>query len=211
MPNSKSLILFDIDRTLFNTPLFVDKQLQKLTQTLDTDSQKLQKNFQSYLASLTDTTHFSPDNFTTYLAKYYQHDVKKVREAFYHSSNFDSTLYPEVKEVLQKLQQDGYTLGIFSQGFIDFQLKKLTENNLLDFFDPQHRYILREKADPKLIENLPENTVIIDDKITIITFLERFPHIIPLHIVREPEKPIGEYTLLNLQSLFPILAQLRHS
>jgi hypothetical protein len=135
--------------------------------------------------------------------------VKKLAIVFHQPVNFQQALYPEVRDVLTKLKQAGYPLGLYSQGFRDFQEHKILANNLMEFFSPAHRYIKREKMDPTLIESLPENTIIIDDKAEVIAFLEPFPNIIPLHMVREAKNQLGEYTLSTLNDLFPILTSLR--
>jgi hypothetical protein len=81
----------------------------------------------------------------------------------------------------------------------------------MKFFTEHQRYLKMEKMDPQLIENLPEGTIIIDDKAEVIDFLGKFPNIIPLHLVRNSQGAIGEYTLSTLNDLFPILRELRHA
>ncbi|MFH2118112.1 MAG: HAD hydrolase-like protein [Candidatus Paceibacterota bacterium] len=211
MSVKKPLILFDIDGTLIDTLKVVKNHFLNFAKVFKVTPDKVEQVFKSYLSSLDNSTDFSPAGCIAYLAEYHQADANQVESIFYHSDNFGSVLFPESRKVLQKLQAEQYTLGIFSEGFADFQERKLTENNILDFFYPEYRYILRRKMDTKLIESLPENTIIIDDKTTVITFLEKFPNIIPLHIVREVNSPTGEYTLSSLNDLFPILAQLSNS
>ena len=55
-------------------------------------------------------------------------------------------LYEEVKEVLDKLSKIA-TLGIFSQGEIAFQNKKLQETAIKDYFVEEHKHIVEYKID----------------------------------------------------------------
>jgi FMN phosphatase YigB (HAD superfamily) len=53
-------------------------------------------------------------------------------------------LYDEVRDTLSKLSQIA-TLGIFSQGQIAFQNKKLQETNIHHYFEEEHKHIVEYK------------------------------------------------------------------
>ncbi|HCR81480.1 MAG: hypothetical protein UY13_C0002G0172 [Candidatus Pacebacteria bacterium GW2011_GWB1_47_8] len=207
----KPLILFDIDKTLIDTDRLRALLKQNLAQLLGRSEDEVADAFLEYGSNLPDNTAFHPEELLKLFSQRFHTPIEPLRDAFYEPSRFQQALYPEVVDVLSKLRHQGYTLGLYSQGELAWQEHKMLANNLLEFFDKNHRYIKREKADPAIIENLPENTIIIDDKPGIIAFLETFPHVIPLHIVRERANHVGEYTLSTLNDLLPILDSLRNS
>ena len=55
-------------------------------------------------------------------------------------------LYDEVKETLEKFSKIA-TLGIFSQGEIAFQNKKLEVTNIKDYFAEEHKHIVEYKIE----------------------------------------------------------------
>lgn len=55
-------------------------------------------------------------------------------------------LYEEVKDTLDELSQIA-TLGIFSQGEIAFQERKLNETNIEHYFSEEHTHIVEYKID----------------------------------------------------------------
>ena len=205
---TKPLILFDIDETLINTTQFVNQYFVDFPKLVNTTAEDIKNTLQNYQNTLKGPTDFNPDDCIRFFAAHYQHDVKEIEKVFYHPDNFGSASFPETEEVLNKLKQMDYVLGIYSEGFTSFQERKLTDNGIEGFFNKDQLYILRRKMDPKIISNLPANTIIIDDKPEVITFLEKFPNIIPLHINRKATNPLGKYTLTSLNDLFSILDSL---
>jgi len=55
-------------------------------------------------------------------------------------------------------------LGVFSEGFLKFQLGKLTNTGIEKYFSKKHLYIFRRKLDLKNLKEIPSKAVIIDDK-----------------------------------------------
>ncbi|MBA3723271.1 MAG: hypothetical protein H0W89_00050 [Candidatus Levybacteria bacterium] len=65
--------------------------------------------------------------------------------AKFYSTNFKTyEMYEEVHAALKALSQIA-TLGIFSQGDVAFQKKKLVETNIDHLFQEKHTYIVEEK------------------------------------------------------------------
>jgi phosphoglycolate phosphatase-like HAD superfamily hydrolase len=205
----KPLILFDIDQTLFNTPQFIKVMRQQLAEVLKISPQELEDVIEKYLTDLPHAADFSPNHYLAFMAKKYHADLTKLEAIMYDKTNFGSALFPETLSVLLRLKEEKYPLGLYSEGVLEWQTNKLKANNILEFFEPQHRHILPRKMDRSLLESIPEGTLIIDDKPAIIEFLQEFPQVIPLHIVRDNTKPTGEYTLSSLNDLFAILDSLR--
>lgn len=209
MPERDRLILFDIDMTLINRIKLAELQNKTLAKLLGISEDEIVGAFEEYYETLNETSDFNPDDLLVFLAKKFQFSLDKLRDTFYDPHNFQQVLYPEVLSVLSKLRDLGYQLGLYSEGFEAFQKIKLQANNLLEFFDPQFSFILKRKRDRAVIKSLPEGTVIIDDRETVMLFLKEFPHVIALHLVRNLNKPEGEKTLSTLNDLLPILAGLR--
>ncbi|NCN45540.1 MAG: hypothetical protein COU63_02545 [Candidatus Pacebacteria bacterium CG10_big_fil_rev_8_21_14_0_10_36_11] len=209
------LILFDIDDTIINTQLL--KRLQVKTMALATDSPiaQIEKFRLEYLNNLESGSDFSTDDYLQKLGKKFQVPFVELKEAFWHPRNFELCLFPEVRDVLATLRHEKYSLGLFSEGYQDFQEHKLRVNGLLEFFDSNQRHILRRKLNPTVIESLPKGTIIIDDKQSVIEYLEQFPHIVALRIVRDPQQAkellTSRYTLLDLRELIPLLGNINYS
>lgn len=214
MPAVKPLILFDIDRTLIDTNQLRILQRKTLAKALEISEDEIADAYLEYYGTMEETYGFRPRDFLGLLTRRCHLPIEKLNDIFFHPKNFQQVLYPEVLAVLTKLRQQNYTLGLYSMGETEFQEHKIIVNNLINFFDSKHRYISEDKTDKKMrkiIESLPENTIIIDDKPEIMAFLEHFPNIIPLHIVRNAKSHAGEYTLSSLNDLWPILDSLSNS
>ncbi len=87
--------------------------------------------------------------------------------AFKESGLTSYNLYPEVKNILESLCKS-YTLGILSQGETDFQMKKLTETEILELFDKNHIFIIPDKlqALSGIMGKLShEDVLFVDDKL----------------------------------------------
>lgn len=207
----KPLILFDIDQTLVDTEILRTTLTRALAKVVNISPDEMRAHIHEYYQTLSETEALEPKKMLAFLSRRLQVSAKTLADVFFAPQWYQQALYPEVIEVLGQLRQDAYPLGLYSQGHRDFQEHKLLANNLMDFFDPRYRFISLLKTDPSVIENLPENTVIIDDRPSVIEFLEKFPNIIPLHIVRDERPPMGEYTLSTLRDLLPVLTGLSHA
>jgi len=79
-------------------------------------------------------------------------------------------IYEEVKDVLEKLSKIAL-LGIFSEGDLEFQRKKLNKTAINDYFEKDHTHIVLSKlSELRRILKKYENRVIffIDDKLSIL-------------------------------------------
>ncbi|MBT4123864.1 MAG: HAD hydrolase-like protein [Candidatus Pacebacteria bacterium] len=207
----KNLILFDIDDTLINTKLLKKLQMETLANTLGVSSQEIENFRLIYLNNLKRTSDFSTNDYLQQLANYYNFSFLDLKRTFWHPINFQKCLFPESVEILSKLEKEKYQLGIYSEGFTDFQKHKLKVNNLLKFFAPQHTHILRRKMDPKVLESLPKGTIIIDDKPSVINYLKKLSNIIPIHIIRDNKyqsNKNNENVISGFTELIPLLDQL---
>lgn len=168
----KPIILFDIDRTLFDTDAFTREYREKFIKYLDVSAEKLEKILAKYQQGLPHHTDYVPDEFIKHLINSLnlskqQKIYDKLHNLFFEQENFSKSKYPEVASVLASLK-DHYTLGIVSAGQPAYQKIKLAKLALTDYFDPKLIYILHRKTEPASLALLPENATIVDDDPTVI-------------------------------------------
>lgn len=211
LTESKPLILFDIDNTIIDMEALRILQREIIANALHISFDEAEDNFLEYYGTLDDSSDFSPQNLLKFLAEKNNADYDQLLTIFLKPENFQKVLFPEVRKVLTGLKKDNYQLGIYSQGNPQYQPHKLAANKLLEFFDPNRIYISERKMDSELINSLPANTIIIDDRAEVIEFLNNFDNVIPLQIIREVSDVMGPYVLNSLTDLFPMLDRLSHS
>ncbi|HSA84368.1 MAG TPA: hypothetical protein VLF20_05810 [Patescibacteria group bacterium] len=157
MANTKKIVLFDIDNTLFNTLRFKQTDLQLFS------------------------------------------------------------LYEDALQTITELK-DVAELGIFSEGDIAFQQKKLRETNIEQYFLQEHVHIVSEKiaAIETLVKKYKENNKVflIDDKLSILPVIKKaFPSVFTIWMKRGEyamiQKPIDGYipdaTIESLPEAVPLI------
>ncbi len=110
--------------------------------------------------------------------------------AFFKKSNLlTHKIYKEVIEVLDSLNKIA-TLGIFSEGNIDFQRKKLKETNIDKYFEKNNTNIFLNKLDEMtvMMERYANRKVFfVDDKLNILYDLKKsFPEVFTIWLKRGP-------------------------
>lgn len=169
-----STILFDIDKTLFNSSLFMGKFIENVSQRTGIEKSKIIDINKKYIEELESRTDFETLVFIEKLVNEIKVEKEIINDIFFDKEIYIASLYPEVKNVLQRLKENGLLLGIFSEGFELFQLKKLEIAGLKDFFNKDFIFIGRRKLDDKFIEKLPDGVFIVDDKKEVIEKLQSF-------------------------------------
>jgi FMN phosphatase YigB (HAD superfamily) len=162
----KKIILFDIDFTLSNRDYLKDFGRQYLA--------RLVKSSMGAINPIVDRLiKESWEKFGFFDIYYYSKRVstefndkdlrQKITDMFLLYYPYDRALYPEVKNVLGKLETK-YILGIQSDGQEIFQLKKI--ESIMGCFDKRYIYIFRDKKVEifKKIKEFLNNVIIIDDK-----------------------------------------------
>ncbi|MCH2223902.1 MAG: YjjG family noncanonical pyrimidine nucleotidase [Crocinitomicaceae bacterium] len=61
--------------------------------------------------------------------------VQKMAKGYLKISPYQTQLFPNAKETLEKLKSDGYALHIITNGFKEVQFIKLEQSGILDYFD----------------------------------------------------------------------------
>lgn len=110
--------------------------------------------------------------------------------AFFKESNLlEHKIYQEVIQVLENLKTIAI-LGIFSEGNIDFQRKKLRETGIEKYFEQDNTHIVLNKLEELkgIIEKYEDReTFFVDDKLAILfDAKESFPDVFTIWVKRGP-------------------------
>lgn len=194
-----SLLLFDIDGTVFNTEKFGSFVRTEFLKILTISKEELSRAIADYFAALETTTDFSPRDITIHIGQRYSMDPILLDKVFWENDKiYKDSLYPEVVSVLKKLSEI-HTLGIFSQGNEEFQTRKLRAAGIMDIFNKGYIFIYARKLLDEAISNLPRNAAVIDNKHDVVVELsksrdtiwinrksdESDPHIKTIHALTE--------------------------
>ena len=166
---SKSFsIFFDIDRTIFDTQQFVELIEKKLSKLIGVNLEKYQQAGEAYLTTLQSSVEFHPLAYADHISQYFNFPREKIIfELLENETTFQQAIFPETTQVLAELGQK-YQLGAFSEGVIDFQLAKITKSGLIKYFNPAQIFLFDSKQAPAAIAQLPEDCVVIDDKLQVV-------------------------------------------
>lgn len=152
--DKKKIILFDIDYTLFNTDKFRDityPQLMELLQQEDTE--KYHQKVMEVEKELISRGGYEPVGFAHALSEALKILPKhhQLEQLFYDTTLYETCLYPEDRNVLEKLsQRKDVVLGIVSRGENSFQRRKI--QTIKSFFPDNNVFISLTKVD--LIERM---------------------------------------------------------
>ncbi len=126
------------------------------------------------------------------------------------------SLYKEVTNVLDQLSKK-VNIGIFSEGEITLQKKKLIETEIEKYFYKEHVYIV-EKKDQRSFELFKNyehfNLFLVDDKLTVLYEIKKiYPYVFTIWVKRgkyaNVQKPIKDFVpdaqLDNLEDLVSIV------
>lgn len=167
----QSLILFDIDGTLFDPQVFGSLIRAEFVKILNVDEEELIRANADYYANLESTTDFSPHDMTEFLAARFKVEPDLLDKVFWENDKvYKESLYPEVVDVLKRLSKET-SLGIFSQGSVELQTRKLNACDIAQYFDREKLFIYKRKLLDEVIGALPEDAVFIDDKHDVVAAL----------------------------------------
>jgi FMN phosphatase YigB (HAD superfamily) len=126
-------------------------------------------------------------------------------------------VYDEVRQVLEKLKEIA-DLGIFSQGDVAFQKRKLVETNIEHYFSIEHIHIVADKvAEIKnILESYQGNRKLyfVDDRLPVLHLAKkRYPDITTIWVKRgyyaENQNSIPHFepdaTVSNLREIPPLI------
>ena len=168
----KEIILFDIDYTLLDTSVskrYYREKISKLANVSIDDFILVEQEYKKKDSGFTD---FHPDDYIEHVCKFYNLNEKSVRELFFSDDNFKDALYDDVVPTLKTLS-DKFNLGIFSEGFEDFQLTKLHKSGIMHFFEKDLTFIFRRKLEEDSLALLPDNCFVVDDNPSVVEALAK--------------------------------------
>lgn len=167
---NKGIILFDIDRTIFDTGRLVEAWTKGLGKILNVEPEKVY----SFAASSSAGRDFDPDVFTKFLCEEFSfNDQKTLLDVFYSNKNkhrFTDFIFPETIEVFENLKSN-FKLGIWSEGTSKYQNYKFDSMNIRKYLDEDIVFILDNKSTPEALKKIPEGSVIVDDKESVCEYL----------------------------------------
>ncbi len=183
---NKPSILFDIDLTLFDADLFRLNVYPRLAETIKISLPEFNGTLAAYTNALEKSSDFLPNRFLRHIAKDHSFPFQQLYNTFFNPQNFINALYPDTVPGLQKLFP-GRSLGIYSEGYREFQTTKLRLSGILDYFNPDLMHIHRRKIDPAVLNCLPNDSVIVDDRPEMISGLIPYPNITPVWLNRKDD------------------------
>ncbi|MEI8067384.1 MAG: HAD family hydrolase [Candidatus Shapirobacteria bacterium] len=197
----EKLILFDWDDTLFSKEKFIKNLSHNLADVYGVCDEEMLETKKVYIDSLDRSGDFRIDDFVTYLEQKFD---KKIDLNDFTSDRFgiySKSLFPETIPVLNHLKEE-FKLGVYSQGFDDFQKTKIESSGTEKFFDKNSVYIDRNKLHSDFIKKIPDGVTIIDDKRKVVEELKTHGRFNIIWINRITNEEInGIKTIRNLNEL----------
>lgn len=157
------LILFDIDGTLFDPEKFGKLIRAEFVKTLSITEEDLIHANADYYAGLESSADFNPRDMSNHLALRFAGDAELLNRIFWENDDiYINSVYDDVEECLKRVSQ-GNTLGIFSQGNLELQRRKLEATELVKYFDTSAIMIHPRKLTDPILDSLPSTAVLVDN------------------------------------------------
>lgn len=162
--NDRKLVLFDLDRTLFDTDHFINLLRVKLANLARKDEQvlkQLENRYQKLFGKLT----FDPLHYSEFLSREFKISSSDLFRLFTDDKKlYSESLFDETIPILKFFKKNKYQAGIFSEGNIGFQKMKINYSGLFSHLIDSNIYVFENKLTLASIESLPSDAVIVDDK-----------------------------------------------
>ena len=172
----KQILLFDIDRTIFDTDRMSKVREELMCDLLKIDIAKLQEIKSDYKKTLTNEREFNPDDFIKILCKKINFNDEKSLLDFYFGDKYKyfykDAVYPEFFEVVEKLK-DSFRFGIYSEASKKFREHKFENMGISKYFNPDLIFFADAKDTPEVVSKLPRGAIVVDDKEKICEFLTK--------------------------------------
>lgn len=145
-------IFFDLDRTLWDFETNSERALEKIY-----SEQKLGEYFRSFRQFHTRYKKINAELWYLYSKNQIAKDrlrvqrfedtfiqltnkkepelAEKIADLYVKLSPYQTTLFPNTKETLAQLKEQGYELHVITNGFKEVQFIKLENSGIIDFFD----------------------------------------------------------------------------
>lgn len=164
----KTILLFDIDYTIFNTDRFKKKINEYIYHYFHLEKNSFELFDKQYQENIRDVIGINIKDYSEQLGTTFSLPPDRIFNLIMDNQNlYLHSIYPDTLPALTLLSKN-YILGIFSQGYADFQMNKLTKMRILPYFNEKYIFIFPHKIHKDNILQLPKNGVVIDDKLSVV-------------------------------------------
>lgn len=166
------IILFDIDRTIFDTEGHRKELFLRISKLVGVSLQKVYNYLDIYFSSLKNEREYCSEDFARTLTvnKDLQDKILSYHYGILSQVLCAKYVYDEVHEMFNILSNN-FRLGIYSEGECKLQKSKI--QGLNRYFDKDLIFIVDAKDNNETLEKLPKEAIIIDDKEIICEFLTK--------------------------------------
>lgn len=198
---NKKIIYFDIDKTLIDSNKLRELTRSGMCKELKLNREEINKIIDEYVNDLKYKNDFCREEMIKKISLKTGIKYSLLKNAHDKSIYYKKALYKEVIKTLIKLKKEGYQLGIYSEGFLKYQMDKLKLSGIYKYFDIEKINIERRKMDEKIVKKM-DGATIIDDNIEVIKYLSNFSSIINIYINRIDGKKHNIFnTIFNLNEI----------
>lgn len=172
---SKEIVLFDIDRTIFDTAGLTNFWVSSYAKIIDGATEEdIRMALDDFIGSLSADREFNPENFVEFVsARFNFKNPELLLDVVYGDDNkhlYRELIFPETHEILEKLGER-YRVGIFSEGTLKYQNYKFKSMEISQYLDEDLVFILDHKTNPEVLSKIPEGAIVIDDKESVCRYL----------------------------------------
>jgi RNAse (barnase) inhibitor barstar len=168
----------DIDNTLINTRKLISLAYKEITKQTKLSLDEVIKIKREYSLTLDSHTDFCPEDFIKFLPQ------KIEKNPFENSKIYIKSLFNETIPFLMK-NKKRFNLGIYSEGFESYQLKKLKLSGIIDYFDKELIIIERRKLTEGVINKIKEGSIVVDNSEEVIEKIENYNNLKPIWVNRK--------------------------
>lgn len=198
------IIYFDFDRTLIDTDALKVEQAERVAKITQLTVAQVQEGMKQYIASIDNHLNFDIGEYAAFLARQFDVNPSDVAKIYLTDCNYIANyLFPESLEVLEKLREAGFALGIFSGAVPGHQKVKIESTGVLEFIPWDSVIISPQKLQNAVVSKVPEGATIIDDDPNVIQYLvDNHPLITPIWCNRKTNETMPQVrTIKNLREL----------
>lgn len=183
----KSVIYFDIDRTLVDSMKIRELTRGGMCRELNLNRDQVNTIIHEYTGSLKHKNNFCREDMLELISQRTGIKYDLIKNAHDRAEYYEKSLFDDVIISLEKLKNKGYSLGIYSEGFIDYQMDKLKLSGIYNYFDSDKIIISRKKLTPENVDRLGES-IVVDDWVEVIDYLSNYPQLSPIWLNRIDDK-----------------------
>jgi FMN phosphatase YigB (HAD superfamily) len=170
------ILLLDWDGTLWNSKVFQQQIFKELHERFNITSKMVHDVLDKYSHDLINPIDFSPKSFCKFLSVSFTISESSLIDIFLENEQiYKKSLYKDTEEFLIFLSKKKDTkIGIYSEGVISFQENKIVKSGMFKYFDPSLIYIFKRKMEKGVLDTIPKDSLIIDNKQHIVDELNKF-------------------------------------